>query len=85
MLVGHLAKFGFFLGSSVVSGLLNLLAVVSDRIARVFNRSRARRTAVLDIFKDFDMVRHTGLLHKLNESSVLVFVHISSFLSNRRL
>ena len=40
----------------MVSGLFNLLAVVSDRMAQFFRRSGARRTAVFDISKDFDMV-----------------------------
>ena len=38
----------FFLISSMVSGLL---IVVSDRIARVFNRSGATSSVVLDIFE----------------------------------
>ena len=45
----------------MVLGLLDqstadLLAVVSDRIARGFNRSGATRALALDIFKAFDRV-----------------------------
>ena len=41
-----------------------LLAVVSDRIARTFNRSRAGQAVVLDISKAFDRASYAGLLHK---------------------
>ena len=44
----------------------DLLTVVSDRIARAFNRSGATRAVALDISKAFDRVWHAGLLHKLN-------------------
>ena len=43
----------------------DLLTVVSDRIARAFNRSRATRAVALDISKTFDRVQHAGLLYKL--------------------
>ena len=57
MLVDHLEKFGFFLISSMVSGLLiqpciltvQLLTVVSDKIVRGFNRSDATQTVALNI------------------------------------
>ena len=60
----------FFLISSMVLGLVDsltvdLLTVVSDRIARAFNRSGATRAVALDIFKTFDRFWHAGLLHKL--------------------
>ena len=42
----------------------DLLTVVSDRIARDFNRSGATRAVALDIFNVFDRVWHAGLLHK---------------------
>ena len=48
---------------------------MSDRIARVFNRSGATRAVALDISEAFDRVWHAGLLHK--------FSLVSSFLSNR--
>ena len=41
-----------------------LLAVVSDRIARTFNRSRAGQAVVLDISKAFDRASYASLLHK---------------------
>ena len=43
----------------------DLLTVVSDRIARAFNRSGATQAVPLDISKAFDRVWHAGLLHKL--------------------
>ena len=42
----------------------DLLTVVSDRIARAFNRSGATQAVALDISKAFDRVWHAGLLHK---------------------
>ena len=65
----------------------DLLTVVSDRIARAFNRSGATRTVALDICKVFDRVWHGGLLHKLKSYGISgqIFGPISSFLSNRRL
>ena len=63
----------------------DLLTVVSDRIARAFNRSGATRAVALDISKAFDRVWHAGLLHKLKSYGISgqIFRLISSFLSNR--
>ena len=63
----------------------DLLTVVSDRIARAFNRSGATRAIALDISKAFDRVWHSGLLHKLKSYGISgqIFGLISSFLSNR--
>ena len=74
----------------MVLGLLNQLqifSVVSDRIARAFNRSGATRAVSLDISKAFDKVWHAGLLHKLKTygTSGQTFGLISSFLNNRQL
>ena len=65
----------------------DLLIVVSDRIARTFNRSVATRAEALDILKTFNRVWHAGLLHKLKSYGIAgqIFGLISSFLSNRRL
>ena len=65
----------------------DLLTVLSDRIARAFNRSGATRAVALDISKAFDRVWHAGLLHKLRPYGISgqIFSLISSFLSNRRL
>ena len=65
----------------------DLLTVLSDRIARAFDRSRATRAVTLDIPKAFDRVWHAGLLHKLKSYVISgqIFGLVSSFLSNRRL
>ena len=65
----------------------DLLTVVSDRIARLFNSSGATQAVALDISKAFDRVWHAGLLHKLKSYGISgqIFGLISSFLSNRRL
>ena len=66
---------------------MDLPTVVSDRIARVFNRSEVTRALGLDISKAFDRVWHAGVLQKLKsyEISGQIFDLISSFLSNRQL
>ena len=65
----------------------DLLTVVSDRIAKTFNRSGATTAVVLDISKALDRLWHAGLLHKLKSygTSGQIFGLISSFLSNRQL
>ena len=74
----------------------DFLTLVSDRIARAFNRSGATRAVALDISKAFDRVWqskafdrvwHAGLLHKLKSYGISgqIFGLIFSFLSNRRL
>ena len=47
----------------------DLFTVVSDRIARTFNRSGATLAEALDISKAFDRVWHVGL-HKLKSSRI---------------
>ena len=65
----------------------DLLTVVSDRIARAFNRSGPTRAVALYISKAFDRVCHTGLLPKCKSYGISgqIFGLISSFLSNRQL
>ena len=79
-----------FLISSMVLGLLDRLqifSVVSDRIARAFNKCGATRAVALDMSKAFDRVWHAGLHHQLRSYGISgqIFSLISSFLSNRRL
>ena len=91
MIDDHLEKCGLF--SDFQYGFMSswstadLLTVVSDRIARAFNRSGATRAVALDISKAFDRVWHAGLLHKLKSYGISdqIFGLISSFLSNQRL
>ena len=90
-IVDRLEKCGLFCdfhyGFRSSRSTADLLTVVSDRIARAFNRSGATRAVALDISKAFDRVWHTGLLHKLKSYGISgqIFGLISSFLSNRRL
>ena len=66
--VNHLKKCGLFsdfqYGFSSCQSTADFLAVLSDRIANVFNRSGAIRTVALDVSKAFDWMLHDGLLHK---------------------
>ena len=43
---------------------VELLTVVSDRIAKAFNRSGATQAVAVDLSNAFDRVWHAGLLHK---------------------
>ena len=89
-IVDHLEKCGLFsdfqYGFRSSRSTADLLAVVSDRIARAFNRSGAARAVALDISKGFDRVWHAGLFHKLQSYGISgqMFGSISSFLSNRQ-
>ena len=90
-IVDHLEKCGLFsdfhYGFRSSRLTADLLTVVSDRIARAFNRSGATRAVALDISKAFDRVWHAGLLHKLKSYGISgqIFGLITSFLSNRQL
>ena len=90
-IVDHLEICGFFsdfqYGFRPSRSIADLLTVVSDRIARAFNKSGITRAVALDISKAFDRVWHAGLLHKLKSYGISgqIFDLISSFLSNRQL
>ena len=90
-IVAHLEKYDLFSDfqySFKSSGsTADLVTVLSDRIARAFNRSGATQAVALDISKVFDRVWHAGLLHKVKSygNSDQIFGLISSFLSNRQL
>ena len=65
----------FFLISSIYGfrssqSTAYLLTVISDRIARAFNRSGATQAVALDVSKSFDRIWYAGLLHKLKEFQV---------------
>ena len=89
-LTGYLDKYGlssdFRYGFKSSQWTADLLTIVSESIARAFNRSGATRQVALDISKAFHRVWHTGLLHKLNSYGISgqIIRLILSFLSNRR-
>ena len=88
-IVDHLEKCGLFsdfqYGFRSSRSTADLLTVVSDRIARAFNRSGTTRAVALDISKAFDRFWHAGLLHKRRSYGISgqIFGLIFSFLSNR--
>ena len=90
-IVDHLEKYGLFsdfqYGFRSSRSTADLLTVISDRIARAFNRAGATRAVALDISEVFDRVWHAGLLHKVKSYGISgqILSIISSFLSNRRL
>ena len=57
---------GFQYGFRSSRSTADLLTVVSDKIARAFNRSQATGAVARDITKAFDRVWHAGLLQKLS-------------------
>ena len=67
-IVDHLEKCGLFsdfqYGFKSSRSTADLLTVVSDRIARAFDRSGTTRAVALDISKAFNRFWHVGLLHK---------------------
>ena len=87
----HLENCGLFsdfqYGFRSYRSTADILTVVSDKIARAFNRSGATRAVALDISKAFNRVWHAGLLHKLKSYGISgqIFGLISSFLGNRQL
>ena len=68
-IVDHLENCGLFsdfqYGFRSSQSTADLLTVVSNRIARVFNRSAVTQAVALDISKAFDRVWYAGLLQKL--------------------
>ena len=89
-ILDHLEKCGLFSDSQYgfrsYRSTADLLTVVSDRIARVFSKSGATEAVALVIFRAFDRVCHSGLLHKLKDYGISgpIFRPISSFLSSRQ-
>ena len=87
-IVDHLEKCSCFsdfqYGFRSSSATADLLTVISDRIARAFNKSGATQAAALDISKGFNRVWYAGLYHKLKSYGISgqIFGLISSFLSN---
>ena len=77
--------FDFQYGFRSSGSTADLQTVVSDRIARAFNRSETTRAVALNISKAFDRVWRVGLLHKRSSYGITgqIFGLISSFLINR--
>ena len=90
-IVDYLEKCGLFsdfrYGFRSSRSTADFLTVVSDRLARAFNRSGATWAVAVDISKGFNRVWHAGLLQKLRSYgiSAQILVLISSFLSNGQL
>ena len=90
-IVDHLEKCGLFsdfqYGFRSSRSTADLLTVVSNRIARAFNRSGVTRAVALDISMASDRIWHAGLLHKLKSYGISgqIFRLVSSFLNNRRI
>ena len=89
-IVDHLEKCGLFsdfqYGFRSSRSTADLLTVVSDSIARAFNRLEATRAVALHITKAFDRVWHAALLHKLKSYGISgqIFSLTSSFQSSGR-
>ena len=87
-IVNHLEKCGLFsdfqYGFVSSRSTADFLTVVSDRIARAFNKSGATGAISPDISKAIDRVWHASLLHKLKSCGISgqIFGLISSFLCN---
>ena len=81
--VDYLEKCGLFsdfqYGFRSTRSTADLLAVVSDRIAKTFDRSGDTPAVALDISKAFDIVWDAGPLHKLRSYGIsgLIFGLIS--------
>ena len=90
-IVDHLEKCDLFsdfqYGFRSSPSTADLLAVISDSIARAFNRSGTTRAVALDMPKAFDRVWCAGLPHKLKSYGISGqgFSLISFLLSNRQL
>ena len=90
-LVDHLEKCSLFpdfqYGFRSSWSTADLLTVVSDRIAKVFNMSGTTWAVALDIFEAFNRALHAGLLQKCKSYGISsrIFGLILSYLSNRQL
>ena len=73
-IVDHLEICGLFsdfqYGFRSSRSTVDLLTVVSDRIAKPFNRSSVTWAVALIISKAFDRVWYAALLHKLKSSGI---------------
>ena len=73
-IVDHLETCGLFFyfqyGFRSSRSTADLLTIVSDRIARAFNKSEATQAVALDICKGFDRFWDAGLLHKLKSYGI---------------
>ena len=73
-IVDHLEKCGLFsdfqYGFRFSQSTADLLRVLSDTIARVFNRSVATHAVPHDVSKAFDRVWHGGFFQKLKSYGI---------------
>ena len=73
-IVDHLKKCGLFsdfqCGFRSSPSNADLIIIISDRIARAFNRTGATQAVALDLSNAFDRVWHAVLLHKLKSYRV---------------
>ena len=73
-IVDHLKKCGLFsdfqYGFRSSPSNADLIIIISDRIARAFNRTGATQAVALDLSNAFDRVWHAVLLHKLKSYRV---------------
>ena len=80
-IVDHLEKYGLFsdfqYGFRSSRSTADLLTVVSDRIARTFNRSGATRAVALDISKAFNRVWPADLLMEFQVRYLALFLLFS--------
>ena len=86
--VDYLEKCSVFLyGFRSSQSTAVFLTVVSERIARDFNKSGTAQAVVVNISRTFDRVWQAGLLRKLKFYGISgqIFGLILSFLCNRRL
>ena len=85
-IVDHLEKCGLFsdfqYGFRSSLSTADLLAVVSGRVARAFNRCGATRAVARDISKTLNRVWHAGLLHKLK--GCVRYIFASLFFASKR-